>query len=106
MGDKRRVFYHAEKCVFSEAFPDADGGAFEITDYSRPDRHDPSGKLCWFDWKLSTIIDESKLSAAPKRGDVEASAESPKKASASGIVNSDVLRDTRSALKKTNRSTS
>jgi hypothetical protein len=129
--DERRIFFHAERFEISEAFPEADGGALEITDYSRPDAHDPSGRLRWFDWRLCSVTDDTKLSEAPKKGDDDASREwttprkrddtcadgsggsadsspnrSPKKApscgaATAGMVNTNVLQDMRNALKKT-----
>merc|ERR1712187_826061 len=102
----------------SETFP-ADGGALEITDFSRPDKPDPSGKLRWLDWRLCTIAEEASLSAAPKKGadsvtvdesngdgDADSPPASPEKATSSGaavagMVSPDVLRDLRNSLKKT-----
>mmetsp|Transcript_103339 Transcript_103339/g.308718 ORF Transcript_103339/g.308718 Transcript_103339/m.308718 type:complete len:381 (-) Transcript_103339:84-1226(-) len=41
----RRIFFHPERFESEGAFPA--GGVLEVTEYSKSDRHEPTGKLRW-----------------------------------------------------------
>mmetsp|Transcript_62615 Transcript_62615/g.197709 ORF Transcript_62615/g.197709 Transcript_62615/m.197709 type:complete len:148 (-) Transcript_62615:67-510(-) len=41
----RRIFFHPERFRSEGAFPA--GGVLEVTEYSKSDRHEPTGKLRW-----------------------------------------------------------
>eukprot|EP00419_Tripos_fusus_P073325 CAMPEP_0172899440 /NCGR_PEP_ID=MMETSP1075-20121228/161798_1 /TAXON_ID=2916 /ORGANISM="Ceratium fusus, Strain PA161109" /LENGTH=628 /DNA_ID=CAMNT_0013755427 /DNA_START=17 /DNA_END=1903 /DNA_ORIENTATION=- len=58
--DQQRIFFNVESFVCSRNF--ADGGVLEVTDYSRKDKHEPTGNLRWFDWRVDLVSQESSLS--------------------------------------------
>lgn len=69
--DERRRFFDASKFTSVEHFPRGKDGVLEVTDYSKPDRHEPTGRLRWFDWKVCLVPEECQLSAAPLRPGAE-----------------------------------
>jgi len=125
--DERRVFFHAGRFAAAATFPeDSSGGVLEVTDYSRADRHDPSGKLRWLDWRVVAMTEEAKLASTPLRGDIREAGTSsgypaagmssasareevstPEKkpssvgAAAAGLVSPELLSGMRKGLKKT-----
>jgi len=124
MTDEHRAFFDAAGFASSASFGDCGGGVLEITDLSKADRNDPSGKLKWLDWRVDLITGEGALASAPKRGNLEPkqtagasfcnssadnSPSSPQKAeSASSVggatatmVSPDVLKNMRGTLRKT-----
>lgn len=66
---ERRVFFHAFDFKIDKDFPEAAAcGVLEVTDFSRPDKHEPTGRLRWLDWRVARITDKATLSAAPLLG--------------------------------------
>lgn len=117
----RRAFFHAERFESEGTFPAE--GVLEVTDLSKADRHEPTGKLRWFDWKADVVTSEANLSPRPP-GDASPSNEaagemgeehaaedgsqSPTRrrstatgAAAAAMVSPEVLHGMRSSLRKT-----
>eukprot|EP00927_Polykrikos_kofoidii_P080070 TRINITY_DN76936_c0_g1_i1.p1 TRINITY_DN76936_c0_g1~~TRINITY_DN76936_c0_g1_i1.p1 ORF type:complete len:747 (-),score=129.87 TRINITY_DN76936_c0_g1_i1:189-2306(-) len=68
--DDRRVFFDAASFVSSPDFPSATSdtvGVLEVADFSKPDKHEPSGRLRWFDWRVEHVKEQASLSPEPKR---------------------------------------
>jgi len=66
--DSRRVYLDAHTLSSRSNFPEGpDASVLEITDNSKRDHHDPSGRLRWMDWKMQIMTVESELSPAPRR---------------------------------------
>eukprot|EP00927_Polykrikos_kofoidii_P066445 TRINITY_DN62043_c0_g1_i1.p1 TRINITY_DN62043_c0_g1~~TRINITY_DN62043_c0_g1_i1.p1 ORF type:complete len:679 (+),score=113.88 TRINITY_DN62043_c0_g1_i1:98-2134(+) len=61
----KRVFFNAEDFVAAERFPVGSDGVLEIMDLSKRDSHEPTGKLRWFDWRVSLVTTEALLSTTP-----------------------------------------
>jgi len=118
--NRQRVFFNAQLFASSGKF--SDGGVFEVSDFSKPDRHDPSGRLRWMDWKLNVVTEEGDLSQEPRADIVVLEATSPvspsREAAANaknkddtepaaaggntaGLVNAETLRNLRGGLRKT-----
>jgi len=57
--DERRLYFDTSNFVLAETFPA--GGVLEVTDYSKVDRHEPTGRLKWFDWRVDAVSEEDKL---------------------------------------------
>jgi len=62
-----RVFFNAGQFASATQFSETAGGVLEVTDFSKADRHDPTGRLMWMDWKAEVVTEEAKLSSEPKR---------------------------------------
>lgn len=58
--DQLQIFFDVSSFVCSREF--ADGGVLEVTDYSRKDKHEPTGNLRWFDWRIDLVSQEASLS--------------------------------------------
>jgi len=72
-----RVFLHvgnlsscgASGPIVIDSFPEGVAGVLEVTDYSKADRHEPTGTLRWFDWRVDLVACESALSDGPNGGE-------------------------------------
>lgn len=59
----RRVFFDPSAFACRSEFPE--GGVLQVTDLSKRDKHEPSGRLVWFDWRVHLIGEEGQLAAKP-----------------------------------------
>jgi len=68
MGE-HRVFFDGSDCSATAKFPEhrvlPSKGVVEVADQSKPDRHEPSGRLRWLDWKIDRVTNKKDLSACP-----------------------------------------
>merc|ERR1711920_1160148 len=60
---------NVEQFVYRAEFPTAIGGVLEVTDLSKRDRHEPSGRLRWLDWRVDHIHEESCLFTTLPKGE-------------------------------------
>lgn len=73
---ERRVFFHVGRFAVAVEFPPAeDGGVLEVIDLSTPDSQEPTGRLRWFDWRVSLVTQEAKLCTFAPGPDVTATGE-------------------------------
>lgn len=102
LSQDRRVFFDAKKFACAEKFPIGKGGVLEVTDNSRRDPHEPTGRLRWLDWRVIRIDAEASLASAPPRAQKTSDDSSDTGASGAGtaaLVSPTVLYDARNALK-------
>mmetsp|Transcript_117289 Transcript_117289/g.373635 ORF Transcript_117289/g.373635 Transcript_117289/m.373635 type:complete len:641 (+) Transcript_117289:88-2010(+) len=67
LADDRRVYFDPAKFEAFGDFPASDG-VLEVTDYSKVDRHEPTGRLQWLDWRIRLVTEEALLVAGPLGG--------------------------------------
>lgn len=67
-----RTFFHVKHFIHSREFAskefpcDGEMGVLEVkVDRSRPDPHEPTGRLRWFDWSIELATSKAELSATP-----------------------------------------
>eukprot|EP00747_Dinoflagellata_sp_TGD_P009697 gnl/TRDRNA2_/TRDRNA2_119211_c1_seq1.p1 gnl/TRDRNA2_/TRDRNA2_119211_c1~~gnl/TRDRNA2_/TRDRNA2_119211_c1_seq1.p1 ORF type:complete len:538 (-),score=94.58 gnl/TRDRNA2_/TRDRNA2_119211_c1_seq1:38-1417(-) len=67
VSEEHRIFFDTAAFVSVGTFPSHSSGVLETQDQSWTDRHEPTGKLRWMDWKVFLITKELDLSPAPRR---------------------------------------
>ncbi|CAE8600440.1 unnamed protein product, partial [Polarella glacialis] len=71
-----RVFFNAPRFECTSKFPGNGGKVLEVTDLSKADHQEPTGKLRWLDWSVNLISSEADLLRAPQ-GSSEHASEAP-----------------------------
>lgn len=85
LNNSRRVFFQVARFQASTSFPASEGGAFEVLDQSYRDKHEPTGRLRWLDWRVDLCSTEGSLSPTrPQTGGAGLQAPSPKQADSKG----------------------
>eukprot|EP00929_Paragymnodinium_shiwhaense_P024091 TRINITY_DN14933_c0_g1_i1.p1 TRINITY_DN14933_c0_g1~~TRINITY_DN14933_c0_g1_i1.p1 ORF type:complete len:613 (-),score=137.25 TRINITY_DN14933_c0_g1_i1:444-2204(-) len=72
LSEERSVFINSSTLVATTSFPEG-SPVLEVTDSSKADKQDPTGRLRWMDWRVEVIEEQSRLSPTKPDGGVAAS---------------------------------